>query len=397
MKRDLAIHLCSRFGASLIQAVMFIVLGRMSAPAEFGIVSAIIGVATLASALSDFGAGTFVLKHSARKSDYTKVHSALRLNDGSTFLLVVSAGIAAYFLGATFGEFALIALFLFIWQMLEKYSDIRLNILLAQRFTGRSGFILLGRRLVSLTLFLAIVYFQLLNPIMSFACSLLASAILGAIVSSFASRRLIRRSSVGLSDIRGVAYSSLPYLVTNASAQLRNLDVAIVGLLAGGTQAGFYGAAVRLSNPVLMFATSVAAIALPRSVDRTPDELRLGIRRLTLFALAGIACLVLAGFAASPLMGLLFGADYAGAGSTLQILLVAYGAYGAVSALSGVLQAADMQRYVALGAMGGAVLMLALIIVGTIHAGAEGAASGVLAGAVVRYGWLLLGARRLGT
>ena len=128
-------------------------------------------------------------------------------------------------------------------------------------------------------------------------------------------------------DLTTTARGGTEYLLSGMVVQiLVNLDVVVVGIVAGARAAGLYGAAYRVTYAVLLLAGVVVTAVFPRLV-RTWDadrdafgglarQLVLLSARLTL-PLTAVVVVV-----APELVVLVYGRPYAAAGAVLQVLFV---------------------------------------------------------------------------
>ncbi len=166
------------------------------------------------------------------------------------------------------------------------------------------------------------------------------------------------------------------YWLNTVASQLRNLDVAVVGMVAPAVQAGYYSIASRLTAPLRLIPTSLAAVVLPVASNRSVGGLaRLG--KMCSVAVAGMVLgyglLALAMPAAVPA---LLGHSYLGSVGALQIVCISLPFAGAASLFGALLQGVGLKRFVALTSSSTGVLALLLVGIGAMR-GPESAAVGL--------------------
>ena len=228
------------------------------------------------------------------------------------------------------------------------------------------------RRVIAVVLYLALGWIGT-APLLGFAISVAVASVVSAVAIRTKLRMDLVAVTEDLSD-RDVIRLAWPYWINSLGTQVRNLDSTVVSLVAGPAQAGFYAAAGRTTGPLRLLTTSLASVFLPAAAARDSA----GIRKLAnISLLVGAAAAVLYGLLiiVSPLLvQLLLGDAYLGAILPLQIVLGGL-AFAAMASLYGaLLQGAGLQLFTAKVAVATTAVCLSGCVLGSMLAGATGAA-----------------------
>jgi O-antigen/teichoic acid export membrane protein len=172
-------------------------------------------------------------------------------------------------------------------------------------------------------------------------------------------------------------------MVTTLASQSRNLDTAIVAVVLAPAAAGLYAAASKLVQPTLLIPQTIASLVLPRATRLGAASTSL-LRPMVLAAAASLVVVAPLLLVAEPLVVLVMGPQYAGAGDTLRWLLLGMPFASLYSALTAILQGTGRERYAAVNGVVFAVLLLVAVAVGALVGGTQGAAAGLSATFVVR-------------
>jgi len=160
-------------------------------------------------------------------------------------------------------------------------------------------------------------------------------------------------------------------------------DVVLLGVLATDRQVGLYSAAYRLTFLLLSIAASVTAAYLPsfaRAIGEREETRRLIETSLGTSALVGAPLVAGTVILASPLMTLLFGAEYAEGARALQLLALSVGVVFLYSGVTNVLIAWHRSGLLAVIRGAAAVSSVALNLVVIPRWGVVGAAAVTLLG-----------------
>lgn len=361
-----------RLLAALLQALLLIIVARAAGPHEFGIFSASFGLATVVQTGFDLGLATLIIRERAADPKTPVVPAALRL---AGYLTVVS-GLVSFgillILGLAFDPVFLLLLPLAVWISAERQADTWLAIPLADGNARINSFNLIIRRVVAVVLYVGLVWVGA-APLLGFAAAIAVASVVSAISirAKFAGDLVPIPSHVGHRQIIRLAH---PYWINSVGTQARNLDSTVVSLVAGPSQAGFYAAAGRTTGPLRLLTTSLASVFLPAAAARDSA----GIRKLAnVSLLVGAAAAAVYGvlIIASPLVvQILLGDAFVGAVLPLQIVLGGL-AFAALASLYGaLLQGIGLQMYTAKVAVVTTAVCLAGCVLGSLLAGATGAA-----------------------
>ena len=368
MRRSLVHLVASRTLATALQVLSLVLLARATSPSTFGPVSAVVGVGAFLSALVDMGMSTFLLQVRARDPRSPVIRSALRLNNATSVLLLALVVGVALSLHLALGPGVMLAA----WVCLEKNADTRLSLAIADERVAPVAVVFVARRALALGLYLPLTHVT--GQVTAFALA----QVCGALYAGVHSRLLVRDSvSAERVPLREVVAGSRHYWLAVLSAQVRELDTALVGAAAGVAVGGLYGFGSRLSRPANLVAASLAMVMLPAAPRGGPRVARR--TGLHLVVLAGISLAL--GLAAGPLVPRLLaatgGAAYGGAGPATRVLVAFMGVSALCSPLASLLQSQGESRFVARSGLLLAALLAAALYVGAEREGAVGAALGL--------------------
>lgn len=189
---------------------------------------------------------------------------------------------------------------------------------------------------------------------------------------------------------RAVLWAAVPYFATGVAVNLNRLDVAVLGLLAGKQEVGWYGAASTVTLLVLLLLPLLPSVVLP-TLMRTQQRSAADHWRMVRAVTVGIAvtCVPLAlvvGLGAATWVRLLFGAEFAYAAPSLRVLaLQALFTYSA--SLTALVLIVEGRRWTVtlvsvIGVVATPVLGLLLIPPLARHLGPGGAGAGAALGVI---------------
>lgn len=363
-----------RVFSAVLQFITFVLLANRVDPGQFGIIAAVVGAAVVPQSFLDFGIATYIIKARSADRNDGRVTHALNINNRVSIAFSAIALVALILMGVFIDPtFALISP-LAVWAAGEKNADTWLGVALADGDSHLNLIGLIGRRLAAVVLL--IIGFSLdLEPGLVYACAMAIAAVSAA---SFArivvGRRLPPRAT---ESIGGLLRKSRPYWLHSFATQLRNLDSALVAMVATPTQAGYYAVASRISGPLRLVPTSLASVLLPvvAKEQRVAPKTRKLIA-LTLVAMGVTYALfaAVAPWAIPTLMGLAY--DQSVLPVQTMCLGLIFGA--AASMFAAILQGLGEQKYVAICSAISSLTCIPAIILGTLWAGATGAALGMI-------------------
>lgn len=204
----------------------------------------------------------------------------------------------------------------------------------------------------------------------------------------------LERTNLRFSEVRGfhvmAGWNSGSLLAANGLIQLSM--IAVTAYAPAGNQAALYAAAVSVAGPAGMFAQALSQVLQPRVSSwrfQHEDSGRQEFRSLSFRILLGLTVVFGLGIMVAPtLTTLVLGADYAGAGPSLQILLVGMWAFSVANVLAVAPIAARTEHQVtiayAVGAiLGAATIALAWPIISASVAASVGVTVGYILAAIL--------------
>lgn len=326
-----------RLFAAGIQALTLVLLARAAGPSAFGLVAIALGVGTLAQVVFDLGISPFLLRERASHTDSPWIPFALRLYRFSTVLLMATGCLTIVLLGLFIDESVFALLPLVVGVAFERQSDAWAGIAISDGDVRISSGLLLARRVLILLTFLMFSN-VFSSAVLAFS---VASAIGSLVVAEFA-RRLISkrigplRSAQG--SVRELLVQTRSLWANSVGAQLRNIDALLVGMLAGPTQAGFYGLATRVSSPLTLVAASMSSIVLPRAARSVGSEIPNLVKLISFVSGLSVALYLLLLCTADWIVPLVFGPEFLEAVLPFKWLLV-----GLMFSTSGMMLTAFLQ------------------------------------------------------
>lgn len=379
-----------RVVAAALQAIGFLVLSRLVSVPEVGLVGLVTSIGAFAALASDLGIATLVSRSRALRKDDT-VTAGLRINDITSFALMLLGGVTILILSATVGAPPALAL-LFASLSLERHTETQLSIFFADGDKRTPATSVMCRRVAAFVVFVILAAVGV-NGVLAYSMGQLVGNVAGAVHMSNAISRL-GRLDVPRAPLLNVVQEAWPFWVSGVLNQVRLLDVTIVSALVDTRAAGLYSAAQRVTNPLLLIPTAVSSIMLPHSSRLTPGEARrLANRVATLFSSLVLIALP-AALLSGPAMELLFGDEYGAAGPVLAIGAISLPFIALSSPLTAIAQSQHREHLVAKMAIVFAVITLGAMAAGAVIFSAAGAIMGVGLSSALRCVFLLALIRR---
>ncbi|WP_396598966.1 lipopolysaccharide biosynthesis protein [Frigoribacterium sp. R86507] len=391
LRRQFAWVAGGRIAASLLQALLLLLVARQAGPDQFAIFSAVFGIGVVVQNVFDLGLGTFVIRERAAARDNGRLTRALYISQRATLAMAVCSTLLLSFLAWQVDASFLVFVPLAIGMAAERNADVRLGIALSDGQAWAHTLNLVLRRAGALLIYIPLGFVAFLTPALAFG---IAMGLTG-ICAAFASHAYIRKSvdlSGPLATTEATLRAAFPFFVNSLSSQLRNFDVAIVAAVGGVTAGGFYAAAARLTGPLRLLPQSLAVIMLPAASqpDATLATRKSALRTIglsvTLMSLPYIAIAFATPFALVAVLG----AEYEGAITAVQIVLGGMVFGSAASMLTSVLQGWGDQHAVGIISTVSTAVCLVLVGVGGLSFGATGAAIGLAVSFAVQAGLLAL-------
>lgn len=380
--KDVAWLAMGRLIASGLQALMFVILARNAGPTHFGLVAASLGATAFLQAGLDFGLSVFIVKERARKRDSRWVGRGLKAYNCTNFILGAVVFLAILAAGLVVSADMLLLLPLCLWASFERSSDAWMGVAIADGDTHLNSYILVGRRVLTLGLYLALSHMQVAD-LLAYS----SSTAISAGVSMLCAHKIIAARvefRTGRIHFRRMLAVSRPYWINSIGAQLRNLDSTLVAVLSGPVQAGLYGSAARIATPLALLASSMGGVLLPRATRATPVMLRTLIRIAAL--LIGVSAFFYIGLAAlaDVVYPLLFGAEFASGSTVFRYVILSVIFSSASIVISALLQARNEHAFVARTSVTISAVFVAGVIPAALYHGALGAALMLLGSACVQ-------------
>ena len=375
------------FGQMVLTLVVNVVLLRLLAPADFGLLTSILIFIGFADLIASLGMGPALIQRSVLTEIHLRVATTLSLLMGTVLtlsLILLAPTVAGYFSEPRLVE-PLRALAIGLWftalaapsrGMLVRAMNFR-RLLVIELGSYSIGFAGVGITLAWLD-----------YGVWSLVIGSLVTLILNALALIFSSPlslplSLARRETRELLGFgTGISLNS----VTNYLAA--NVDYLVIGRFLGATPLGLYACAYRLiALPVTKIAATLSSAMFPSFAEIQTQRERLGrayLRAVSATALATFPVLIGCIAAAEPIVVGLYGPAWSGASVAFQILSIA-GMCKAVFHLAGPLSQASGRVYsevwrqvLYLGILTGLCLLV-------VDSGIEAVAWAVVAGSLWMY------------
>lgn len=365
-----------RISAAGMQAVLLMVAARLVAPSEFGLLSVVVGVATVVQTAGEFGLATYIARERARDPDSAGIATALRFNAVTTFGLALFIALLICGAGLLISPTYYLMLPLCIWASSERNTEAWLQLCVADGDIWHNVVNLNVRRLSAIALLLAFVAISI-EPLLAYSLGVAIAAIGAQLWVRKSLKRRVDFSHIG--KFRAVLSESRHYWAVSVGAQVRNLDVVVVASIAGATASGFYAAASRITSPLRIIPGSFSGLLLPRAVrEWQRNHSFVNLRRpliLTIIGLTGMYILI--GILIPFAVPLLLGREYDGAILSMQIVAFGLPFAAGVTIVTSLFQAAGQRQTMARITWVFTIGLFPVLWLGAEIAGAEGAALGL--------------------
>ena len=376
MRRQASWQFVSRGVGGLCQALLLILLARSVTPEAFGEVTVVLGVAVFVGVVADLGLSSYIVRVIAVDDDIDSARVALQINRLSSTVFVAVGGLI--YLGiASALSLSMWVVLVVVWVGLEKNIEAQLAVFIAEQNVVVPALSVLVRRLLPIPIYALLITAGLAGDA-AFGIAIVVGASIGMAQSSWLVRARLGSTVRGVLRPISVLKQSLPFFVTNASAQARNLDTSIVGLFASAAAAGAFAAASRLTVPIFLLTSAVATSVIP-AVARGGVALAQRIVFVLLCGLVASQLLVLVTLPfAEPAMALIFGRDYDDTGYLLSLVLSGTLFTSVVAPLNALTQALGGARRSAIASSVFSGMLLFGLATGAVIDGVVGAATAAL-------------------
>ncbi|MTE23274.1 lipopolysaccharide biosynthesis protein [Microbacterium sp. ZXX196] len=361
-----------RIFAAGLQAISLILIARLVAPAEFGMLSSIIGLATVLQTTMDFGVSTYITRERAANPNSGGIATALRFNGITSLAMAAFVLVGLCGMGVLVSPTYYLMLPLALWISGERNADARLAVVFADGDAWINVVNLVSRRVVAIVIFVVLVLAGV-DPILSYGIGVsIAAAASSIFANTYVSRRVSAESDI---TYRKLIADSHHYWANSVATQLRNLDVVIVAIFAGSVASGFYASASRLTSPLRILPTSLASVLIPAATRAVASRRSLWplLKPAGVMLLAVTVIYMLLGMATPWLVPLALGDAYIPAIPVVQVVLVGLPFAASVSISNALLQAIGAKQFVAIAAGISTILCLIAVAFASIFYGALGA------------------------
>jgi O-antigen/teichoic acid export membrane protein len=365
----------ARVTATAAQALTLLIMARSLGAPAFGQFAAVLGGMMALGSLADGGATNAVGRHHTAPSTIVQILRAGRLLSLAT--LLISVPVLAVLVHQSGSAILAACWFLCAWLPLERQAEVNSAYLLAR---GRQTVVCatyLLRRLP--TLAAVLVTPTVVAPVLAFAVTMFAAAAASAVVLGrrVAGELAVVPAGTRLVPDRATWVLLRPFWFATAGQGVRQIDVAVLGAVAGTAVAGVFAPASRLVPALLLVPGTYTQLLLGR--------LSAGQASLTARRLAGVALFTTTSFLTLAVLAdvwvpLLLGEDYRASVDVIRVVIASLIFAALSSTVASSLHATDRAAYVAVAVWTGATTTIGLVAVLGAAYGAMGAAIAVAAG-----------------
>lgn len=383
----------SRVISAVLQALSIILVARAAGAQDFGILAAFMGIVIIFQALVDLGITTYVIRLRARTPDSPALAWSLQIYRKLGMLLGISLAAVAAAMALVLGQPWWLLIPLGIAGCLERQSDIRLAMAVADGEVWKNSLNMITRRSLALAMVFGAIDLGI-DPILAFG----VASTFASLLSLWLSRRLVKVVSTpekaDRKRFREIFSVSRYFWANSLGVQFRNLDAFLVTAIGGASVGGYYGAISRSLNPLMMVSSSLAGIVLPmaaRMDGKAGRDIKIPVAIVTVLTSTMYVVLALN---AEALVLLLFGDGYLEAANGFRVVLIGL-IFASLSSLqTSFLQARGAERVVGRIAIVTSVVSLSSISVGVAVSGVDGAAIGLASAYLLQCILLFLLGRR---
>jgi PST family polysaccharide transporter len=309
-----------------IGLVVGIWIARYLGPEQFGLLNYAVALVGLFSAVAGLGLDNIVVR------DLVRDPSRSGLTMGTAFLLrLVSGGVA----------YGLVLVLITVLKPGDLTTQVVVGLTGATLVLGafnvvefwfqahvRSKYTVMARNMPFLLLSVVrIGLIVMAAPLVAFAAAIALEALLGAIglvIVYRATGQYIRRWRAGWARARQLIRVSWPLILTGlAIGVYMRIDQVMLGGMVGDEAVGLYSAAVRISEIWYFIPIAVVNSVMPVLIHtrtRNPVQYQRRVQKLLIaMAALGYAVAIPITFLGGSVISLLYGDQYAGAGSTLVV------------------------------------------------------------------------------
>lgn len=383
----------SRIVSALLQAISIVLVARAAGIADFGLLTAFMGIVIIFQALADFGIMTYVIRLRAQTPNSPHLAWSLQIYRRLGIALGASLAIVAVTMAMALSQPWWLLIPLGIAGCLERQGDIRLGMAVADGEVWKNSLNLVTRRSITLGLVLVAIRVDI-DPVLAFGVASLAASLLSLWLSSTLVSVKKSQQTASWETFKDIFRVSKSFWANSIGVQFRNLDTFLVAAIGGVSVGGYYGAISRSLNPLMMVSSSLAGIILPmaaRVKGKTGRDIKMPVLFVTI--LTSTMYLILA-VNAETLVMLLFGDEYLQASGGFRIVLIGLIFASLASLQTAFLQAKGAEKMVGRVAIATSVVSLTGISLGVVVGGVDGAALGLSAAYLLQCILLYIFGRR---
>ena len=373
-------NLASQFGwvsggrilGALVQAMIMVLLARWAGPVGFGTVGIALSLVLVLQTGTDLGLPTYIVRERAARPSSQTIRRALEINNSTARWMAVLLLAIFITVGLLLQPMFLQLLPLAIWAAVDRNTDTWAGVRLADGDAWMNTLTQLSRR-CSAALVMIGMYALGVAPLLAFSIAL---SVVGVIVNVVVHRWILKRLPEPLDrpHARPIIRASFPYWVNATATQLRNLDALMVGVMTGSAQVAFYAAASKITGPLRIMPTSLAALLVPSAARLGVMNLR-PILRPILLVLSAMCVIYGSVILSAPwAVPWALGPDFAGAVFPVQIVCAGLIFAACASILTAILQGIGKGASVARIAVVTTGACLLGVFIGALANGAVGAA-----------------------
>lgn len=301
MIKRFSISVGGRIVAAILQIFVVALTARSLGVEDFGIFASVSSIALVTLAVFDLGAGIRVLRISTDPDGGGTLATLAILR----LILFFAIPVAAIAILGGWSANALLTIAACVYVVGESLGDLLIGLLQGMKRSGVAMTTLVLRRALPLVIMLVWP-----SPIGALAAVALAG-VLGLATFVAFSAPLWRRPRSPLRILR----ENWSLVASGGAANLAQLDVPLVTLVAGAEVGGLYAAAVRLFNPINLLISTLMQIVVPELSSISEPSRRMSVfikaRRAVIFFALTLA-------AASPLapvaLSVFYGSEFSGGG-----------------------------------------------------------------------------------
>jgi O-antigen/teichoic acid export membrane protein len=381
--RDSVLLTGSQAALLAVTTALAVLVARELGPTDFGIFSAFLSLSIAIALYTEAGLATWLLRDlsamAARngKTPSDEAQVPLSAACGLNLLLGVSAVAIAVSLGWAFGSsHALVAALagLMLYTTSINLATALEAVFRANRMIGRVILASVVEKAILVAVVLIALYanWGILGIALGYACA-------GGLRSGFDAiivfRGMVKPRTPKWREIASVVRRSLPFAIgANAAIAIVRLDTFLIGLISASA-AGFYAVGDRVTTAAL-FVSGAASASLFPIVAKRSNPARASLRAAALMGAVGLSLVVPAIILSPMVVPALFGDAYSSAVPVVQIMLIGIPLSYASAILMVGLFSLGRERVMIIVLTPTLLLGSALVVVGQLTVGVEGAAAG---------------------